>query len=193
MKLKIFILKNPKTDSKIYYGKQLKSLGLKKFLILDIEEGVEQMNEKKDDKKEESTSPITLRAAVLGEIKESIPSVKNGSYLKKPNEEEIKSREIERNKRKEELKEVEKAYKKTKQVKFLTNASELDDIKYYAQLSHQTKSEFIRTAIRDKIRLMEAQLSEKSLNELEDTQEHKLSLEELKKIRKALERLEKKE
>ena len=91
------------------------------------------------------------------------------------------------------LKEVEKVLKKTQQVKFLASITESDNIKYYAQISRQSQSEFIRTAIRDKIRLIEAQSSEKSLNELEDIQEDKLSSEELKKIRKALERLEKKE
>jgi hypothetical protein len=147
------------------------------------------MNEKK-----ETPKPISLRRNVLGELKKkAIPAHKNGTFLEKPDEEEIKVREIEKKKRKEELKEVEKAYKKTKQVKFLTSVAELDNIKYYAQISHQTKSEFIRTAIRDKIKLMEAQLSDKVLDELNNRQEDKLSLEELKKIRKALEKLEKKE
>ncbi|MFX0082433.1 MAG: hypothetical protein ACFE94_11855 [Candidatus Hodarchaeota archaeon] len=151
------------------------------------------MNEKKDSKSEESPSPVTLRSAVMSEIKETLPSVRNGSYLKKPDEEEIKAREIEKEKRKEELKEVEKAFRKTKQVKFLVSVAELNNIKYYAQIFNQTKSEFIRSAIRDKIKLMEAQLSEKGLSEFDVKQEDKLSLEELKKIRKALEKLEKNE
>jgi hypothetical protein len=151
------------------------------------------MDEKKDLKPRETPRPVSLRKNIIGELKkEAIPSHRNGTYLEKPDEEEIIVRENEKKKRKEELKEVEKAYKKTKQVKFLTSVGELDDIKYYAQLSHQTKSEFIRTAIRNKIRLMEAQLSERDLIEAEDIHENKLSLEELKKIRKALERLEKK-
>jgi len=151
------------------------------------------MDEEKDVKPKKSTSSITTRAAVMGEIKEKMPSVRNGTLLKKPNEDEIETREIEREKRKEELKVVEKAYKKTKQVKFLTNVSELDDIKYYSQISQQTKSEFIRTAIRDKIRHMQVQLTENGLKKFEDMEEGNLSLGELKKIRKALERLEKKE
>ena len=81
------------------------------------------------------------------------------------------------------LKEVEKVLKKTQQVKFLASITESDNIKYYAQISRQSQSEFIRTAIRDKIRLIEAQSSEKSFNELEDIQEDKLSSEELKKTR----------
>lgn len=105
----------------------------------------------------------------------------------------LNTRDIEKEKRKEELKEVEKTLKKTQQVKFLASIPELDNIKYYAQISRQSQSEFIRTAIREKIRLIKAQSSEKGLNDLEDIQEDKLSSDELKKIRKALERLEKKE
>ena len=152
------------------------------------------MNEEKDLKKNEKPTPISIRKSIMSELKkEVIPAHKNKTYLKKPDEEELKVRNFEKKKREDELKEVEKAYKKTKQVKFLTSVSELDDIKYYAQLSHQTKSEFIRTAIRDKIRLMEAQLSESGFKEYENIEENKLSLEELKKIRKALEKLGKKQ
>lgn len=152
------------------------------------------MDEKKDLKLKETPRPVSIRKSIMGELKKkAIPAHRNGAYLEKPDEEEIIAREIEKKKRKEELKEVEKVYKKTKQVKFLTSVGELDDIKYYAQISHQTKSEFIRTAIRDKIRLMEDKLSEKDLIDSEDIQEDKLSLEELKKIRKSLEKLEKKE
>ena len=152
------------------------------------------MDEKKDLKPKETPRPVSIRKSIMGELKKkAIPAHTNRTYLEKPDEEEIITREIEKKKRKEELKEVEKAYKKTKQVKFLTSVGELDDIKYYAQISHQTKSEFIRTAIRDKIRLMEDKLSENDLIRSEDIQEDKLSLGELKKIRKSLEKLEKKE
>jgi hypothetical protein len=130
----------------------------------------------------------------MGELKKKvIPAHRNGSYLEKLDEEEVKTRETERLKRMEELKRVEEAMKKTQQVKFLASVTELEDIKYYAQISRQTQSEFIRTAIKDKIRIIKAQSSRKDLSELEDIQEDKLSLEELKMIRKALEKLEKKE
>ncbi|MFX0028010.1 MAG: hypothetical protein ACFE8B_02280 [Candidatus Hermodarchaeota archaeon] len=152
------------------------------------------MDEEKNLKPKETPKPVSLRRNVLGELKKkAIPAHRNGAYLEKPDEEEIRTREIEKEKRKEELIEVEKAYKKTKQVKFLASASELGDIKYYAQIAHQTKSEFIRMAIRDKIKIMEAQLSEEKLNNPDNIQEDRLSLEELKKIRKVLEKLELKE
>ncbi|MFX1374294.1 MAG: hypothetical protein ACFFA0_00640 [Promethearchaeota archaeon] len=152
------------------------------------------MDEKKDSKPKNTHTPISLRKSVLGELKkEAIPAHRNGTYLEKPDEEEIKIREIEKEKRKEELKQVKKALKKTQQVKFLASVAELDNIRYYAKISSQTKSEFIRSAIRDKIRLMEARLIDSNLNKLDDKQEEKLRLEELKKIRKTLEELEKKE
>ncbi len=59
---------------------------------------------------------ISLRRTIMGEIKQAIPSVKKGTYLEKLNEEELKAREIERVKRAEELKIIEKALKE-KQVR----------------------------------------------------------------------------
>ena len=137
--------------------------------------------------------PINLRSTVMSDLKKVLPLQKIGNYLQKPDIEETRAREIEKKKRIEELKEVEKALKKSQQVKFLVNIAELEDIKRYAQISHQTQSEFIRNAIWDKIRLIDAQSQENSLRKQENIQENKLSLEELKKIRNALERLEKKE
>jgi hypothetical protein len=83
--------------------------------------------------------------------------------------------------------------KKTQQVKFLASIPELDNIKHYAQISDQSQSEFIRSAIRDKIRLLEAQSNGENSNEIKDMHKDKLSLEELETIRNILERLEKKE
>jgi len=140
-----------------------------------------------------SAEATSLRSSIMSELKNAIPSLKNGSLLEKPNEEEIEARETERLKRIEELIEVEKVLKKNQQVKFLVNIAELGDIKRYAQISRQTQSEFIRAAIRDKIKLLEAQLKNESLEKNKNIHEDKLSLEELKKIRNALERLKKKE
>ena len=152
------------------------------------------MDEKNGSKPERKSRPVSIRASIIKELKkEAIPAHKNGIYLEKPDEKEIKVIETERIKRMEELKEVEKKMKKTQQVKFLASVVELERIKYYAQITHQTKSEFIRTAIRDKIKSLEAQLTNESLEENKNIEADKLSLEELKKIRKALERLDRKE
>jgi len=152
------------------------------------------MDEKNDSKPERKSQTASIRASIMKELKkEAIPAHKNGIYLEKPDEKEIKVIETERIKRMEELKEVEKKMKKTQQVKFLASVVELERIKYYAQITHQTKSEFIRTAIRDKIKSLEAQLTNESLEENKNIEADKLSLEELKKIRKALERLDRKE
>ena len=114
-------------------------------------------------------------------------SHQNGSFLQKPNKVILKEREKDRLKRLNELKELEKALKKKVQVKFLVNLPELEDIKRGALNSQQTQSEFIRSAIRDKIRIINAQSKTESLPE------DKLCLEELKRIRILLERLEKKD
>ncbi|MHA1913352.1 MAG: leucine-rich repeat domain-containing protein [Promethearchaeota archaeon] len=137
--------------------------------------------------------PASLRSSIMSELKkEVIPAHRNGFYLEKPDEEEIRAREIEKKSRKKELDEVEKALKKSQQVKFLTSIPELNNIKLYAQISGQTQSEFIRTAIRDKIKLLENQPKKESSEKNKKISEDKLRLEELKKIRKALEQLEKK-
>jgi hypothetical protein len=137
--------------------------------------------------------PVSLRTTLISELKETIPSHKNGSYLEKPDEEELRAREIEKKRRKEELIKVEKSLKKNQQVKFLVDINELADIKRYAQLSHQTQSEFIRSAIWEKIRLFQSESENESLEKHKEIPENKLSLDELKKIRMILERLEKKE
>ncbi|MFX1553790.1 MAG: GTP-binding protein [Promethearchaeota archaeon] len=84
---------------------------------------------------------------------------------------------------------IQKARKKSYQVKFLVNSKELEDIKKYARLSHQKQSEFIRTAIWEKIRLIDAPSIIKSKNKKKNIEEKKLSSEELKRIRELLEKL----
>ncbi len=82
---------------------------------------------------------------------------------------------------------LQKASKKSIQVKFLVTSRELEEIKKYAQNSHQTQSEFIRTAIWDKIKSMDTpSKTENSIKE--ELLKEILRLEELKKIRELLER-----
>ena len=86
---------------------------------------------------------------------------------------------------------IQKASKKNIQVKFLVDSKELEEIKRFAKLTHQTQSEFIRTAIWEKIKLINTpSMIENSVNNNKTTEE-KLRLEELKKIRELLERSEK--
>jgi small GTP-binding protein len=77
--------------------------------------------------------------------------------------------------------------RKNHQVKFLVNSKENEEIKRYAKLSKQKKSDFIRTAIWEKISSMNNPSMTKSTKDMEENQLH---IEELKKIRKLLERLE---
>jgi len=85
---------------------------------------------------------------------------------------------------------IQKALKKSYQVKFLVNNKELEEIKKFAQLSHQTQSEFIRTAIWEKIRLNNTPSMIKNSIKNKEIGEDKLRLHELKKIRELLERSE---
>ena len=134
----------------------------------------------------------SLRSQVIKELKEIIPSHTHGTFLDKPNQKELERRALEKSKRVEELKEVERVLKKTCQVKFLVNTPELAKLKKFVEVSHQTQSEFIRTAIWDKIRSLEGYGKlESSDTQEKKKQEDKLRLEELKKIRKALAKLEK--
>jgi small GTP-binding protein len=85
---------------------------------------------------------------------------------------------------------IQNRLKKNYQIKFLANGKELDEIKRFSKLLHQTQSDFIRTAIWEKIRgineLSTTLDSEKDNNKEEDN----LRLTELIKIRKLLEQLE---
>ena len=138
----------------------------------------------------EKARPTHLRRNFMTELKETIPSHANGTFLENINEEELKTRAFEKKKRKEELKAVEEVLKKKCQVKFLVDTTELDAIKTYAQVSHQTQSEFIRAAIRDKIRMVEIQSKNGLLQKNTNIQENEFRLDELTKIRKMLEKLE---
>jgi len=135
--------------------------------------------------------PRDLRAKVFKEIKQSaIPSHIEGKFLKEIDEVDLRKREIEKLERIEELRKVKEALKKTQQVKFLVDAEELDIIKRFAQLSHQTQSEFIRTAIWEKIHLIDNPPLIEGIKKKNDMEENRIRLKELKRIRELLERLE---
>ncbi len=85
---------------------------------------------------------------------------------------------------------IQKALKKSYQVKFLVNNKELEDIKRFAKLSHQTQSEFIRTAIWEKIKLINTPSMIENSIKNKKIVEDKLRLDELKKIRELLKRSE---
>lgn len=85
---------------------------------------------------------------------------------------------------------IQKALKKSIQVKFLVTSKELEEIKRFSRRSHQTQSEFIRTAIWEKIKSIKT--PSKTENSLKgELLKEILRLEELKKIRELLERQEK--
>jgi hypothetical protein len=138
----------------------------------------------------------TLRKDVMSEIKITLPKHNKGEYLEKFSEEVIKEREAAWELRKKELEEVEKAIR-DKQVKFLATESELDEIKKSAHLDHKSQSEFIRSAIWEKISSLELKYiipPQKARAEEEGFKESlkiiKESLKEIKKLeRKALKRL----
>ncbi|TKJ18963.1 MAG: hypothetical protein CEE43_16655 [Promethearchaeota archaeon Loki_b32] len=133
-------------------------------------------------------SPNT-RARVFKEIKQrAIPSHIEGKYLKEIDNAVLKKREREKLYRLEELQKVKEALKKTQQVKFLVDEEELAVIKKYAQLSHQTQSAFIRTAIWEKIKSIGTSSKIDNSNKIKVD---KLRLDELIKIRELLERLKK--
>ncbi|MFX0006797.1 MAG: GTP-binding protein [Promethearchaeota archaeon] len=133
--------------------------------------------------------PRNTRAKVIKEIKEqAIPSHIEGKFLKEIDIAVLEEREREKIHRMEELEKVEEALKKTQQVKFLVDEKELDFIKKYAQLSHQTQSEFIRTAIWEKVKLIDHSFEIDNLNE---RTEDSLRLDELIRIRELLGKLKK--
>jgi hypothetical protein len=86
---------------------------------------------------------------------------------------------------------IQKALKKSNQVKFLVNNKELKEIRKYAKHSHQSQSEFIRSAIWEKIKLIKASSTVNSFKN-KNIEESKMRLEELKKIRELLGKLDKK-
>lgn len=139
---------------------------------------------------------IQLRKDVLGEIKATLPKHDKGKYLEKLSEDITKEREAAWDLRKKELEEVEKAIR-DKQVKFLATENELDEIKKSANLDHKSQSEFIRSAIWEKISSLELKdiiPLQKARAEEEGFKESlkiiKESLKEIKKLeRKTLKRL----
>jgi small GTP-binding protein len=135
-------------------------------------------------------SPGKTKRDVYGELKNTaIPDHIQGRLLEKPDQEELRTRQIEKHKRMEELEKLKEVLKKTNQVKFLVDDEELNDIKRFAQLSHQTQSEFIRTAIWEKIRTIDPTLIARTSEEDKNTEENNLRLDELKRIRELLEDL----
>jgi len=133
--------------------------------------------------------PRNTRAKVFKEIKQkAIPSHIEGKLLKEIDKYVLEEREREKFHRMEELEKVKEALKKTQQVKFLVDEKELDFIKKYAQLSHQSQSEFIRNAIWEKIKSIDD--SSNIDNSIEEKM-NKLRLDELIKIRELLGRLQK--
>lgn len=80
--------------------------------------------------------------------------------------------------------------RKTYQVKFLVNCKEFDNIKRYSKLSNQKQSEFIRSAIRDKIKAIKAESININKERNTNKDKNKLKLKELEKIRRILEKLE---
>jgi len=131
---------------------------------------------------------ISERKEVLGEIKEVIPKHEKGEYLEKPNEEEMNQRAAEKEVRKKELEEVEKALR-DKQVKFLATEEEYDELKKATQLTHTTQSEFIRSAIWEKIESVTERTREKSQEEVnaeESVRHHEELKGELKDIKNRL-------
>ena len=85
---------------------------------------------------------------------------------------------------------IQKALKKSIQVKFLVTSKELEEIKRFARHSHQTQSDFIRSAIWEKIKLMNTPSKIENSIKNKELVEEKLRLDELKKIREILERSE---
>lgn len=86
---------------------------------------------------------------------------------------------------------IQNTLKKNYQIKFLVNHKEFEEIKRFSKLLHQTQSDFIRTAIWEKIRGINEQSITKSSKKNKNVEENKLNLTELQKIRKLLEKLEK--
>ena len=134
---------------------------------------------------------ILLRKEVMGEIKEIMPKQKEGTYLEEISEEIKKERELDKETRNKELEEVEKVLR-DKQVKFLATESELDEIKKSAQIDRKSQSEFIRSAIWEKIGMLELKdiiPLQKPRDEGEDIKE---SLKDFKERLKDIRKLEQK-
>jgi len=143
---------------------------------------------------EQMSKKMSPRVEVMGEIKKVMPKQKEGKYLDEISEEVRNEREVAKEIRKKELKEVEKVLR-DKQVKFLATESELDEIKKSALLNRNTLSEFIRSAIWEKIGSLELKdimfLPGISGVERAEEEDIKESLKDIKKRLRAISRLEK--
>ncbi|KKM89882.1 hypothetical protein LCGC14_1244220 [marine sediment metagenome] len=129
----------------------------------------------------------------MDDLKGALEAHDDGELLTKPDEQALKDRRIANKNRKDELEKVNKSLKKSNQVKFLVDHEELTIIKNYAKISRQTQSEFIRSALWEKIRsLKEKQKPNERTKEdaKEEKEEEKLRLEELQKIRRILKKRE---
>ena len=125
---------------------------------------------------------------IIDEIKDTIPKHEKGEFLAEPDNEEMKEREAKKEARKKELEEVEKALR-DKQVKFLATEEELDEIKNIARLIHTSQSEFIRSAIWEKVESITGRTKEKSNEEAkaeESIKHHEELKGELKDIKNRL-------
>ena len=146
---------------------------------------------------ESMAKKILERKELLKEYKGIASKHKNGEYLAKISEEEIKEREAAKEARKKELEEVEKALR-DKQVKFLATEEEYDELKKAARLAHTTQSEFIRSAIWEKIESVTGQKKEKTLEDIKAEEsvkyheELKVELQAIKSRLKPLTSLERK-
>ncbi len=130
---------------------------------------------------------------ILADLKGVLEAHDDGELLTKPDQQVLKDRKDAKKIRKDELEKVKKSLKKSNQVKFLVDDEELTIIKNYARTSRQTQSEFIRSALWEKIRsLKEKQKPNKRTKEdvKEEKEEEELRLEELQKIRRILKKLE---
>jgi len=137
---------------------------------------------------EEMSKKIPLIREAIDEIKETLPKHKKGEFLSEPNKEEMKEREAAKEVRKKELEEVEKALR-DKQVKFLATEEELDELKKAARLIHTSQSEFIRSAIWEKIESVTGRTKEKTNEEAkaeESVKHHEELKGELKDIKNRL-------
>lgn len=157
---KFDLIENPKTIDRKKYREFVKKEGLVDYIETSINDNsnlekaiaklIHQIIIRKSIYNKRISS--SLRKAIIREYKEDfIPSHKNGKYFKEPPEEALKAREEERRKRREELKKVEETLKRIYQVKFLVNENELKEIEIFAKKTNQSKSEFIRSAVRERI------------------------------------------
>ncbi len=130
----------------------------------------------------------------MDDLKGALETHDNDGLLTKPEEQVLKDRKNAKKIRHEKLEKVKELLKKRNQVKFLVDDEELTIIKNYVSISRQTQSEFIRSALWEKIRLLKEkhkpnERTEEDAKE-EKEEEKKLRLEELQKIRRLLKKFE---